>query len=755
MRAWARALVALPPLLAGCGDGGGAGGDSHEGYAREIRAARADFAGAESCQGCHAEKYEAWERSTHGRAGGEPNPETVIAPFDGVPIAFADGTVVPMVDSGGRYLFAVRQNGRPEKLLAVDGVIGGGHLLGGGTQAFVTRMADGTVRVVPFDYSRQLDAWFCNTVDRRDAGWVPITTDLALSDCGDWPPYRALGTVANFVNCQGCHGSQMTAHLEPGRGFETEWTTLRINCESCHGPARRHVELMTAVASGEAAPVADVGLASRAADGVEESLEVCFQCHSVKSVLREGHVPGARLGDYTSLTLPLFDAVTFLPDGRVALFAYQSTHLSSSCYVDGAMTCVSCHEPHGLGYWDVNRAPLDGVTDDRQCTGCHASKAVDPEAHTFHPPSSSGARCVSCHMPYMQHPGVGSEVPLARSDHTIPVPRPELDARLGVTSACRGCHADRGEMEHQAQVAAWWGELKPLGSVAEGLLSVSQATGRGLAARLLLHPDEPGTRDRAQGLVAFMKGWMRPGEALDATSAEHVARMAESPDPDLRALALAALFVANPGGDARDRALREPLATRRRFASTLGTFAMDFVARGDHADAEKLLRGAMGVLPGDAALLQALGTSLLDQGKHEAAIEAYEESLEIDPVQPAVHVSLGIARSATGDTVGALGEYERALELNPYAGVAHLNIGNIHLRANDVAGAIGAYERSIAVAPELARAHLNLAIALARSGRVDEAVVHGREAVALEPADRAMRLTVARMEAAAAMRRPR
>ncbi len=146
-----------------------------------------DFAGSDACRGCHTAQYAAWVSSTHGRAEGHPGPENVIAPFDGTPIAFSDATVTPLVDSAGRYLFLVRESGSPDRSFAVDGVIGGGHMLGGGTQGFVTRVADGTVRFLPFDYSRQLDAWFCNTATRADRGWAPVTADMSLADCGDWP----------------------------------------------------------------------------------------------------------------------------------------------------------------------------------------------------------------------------------------------------------------------------------------------------------------------------------------------------------------------------------------------------------------------------------------------------------------------------------------------------------------------------------------------------------------------------------------
>src|SRR5438093_552304 len=45
-----------------------------------------DFTGSETCAECHAEQYAGWKESTHGRAGGPPAPERVIAPFNGHPL---------------------------------------------------------------------------------------------------------------------------------------------------------------------------------------------------------------------------------------------------------------------------------------------------------------------------------------------------------------------------------------------------------------------------------------------------------------------------------------------------------------------------------------------------------------------------------------------------------------------------------------------------------------------------------------------
>ena len=90
---------------------------------------------------------------------------------------FADASVIPRIRAGG-YEFGVRQEGFEgfeEAIYTVNGAIGGGHMIGGGTQGFLGRLPDG-----------------------------------------------------------------------PERGsYRTEYSTLQVNCESCHGPVRTHVEMAT------------------------------------------------------------------------------------------------------------------------------------------------------------------------------------------------------------------------------------------------------------------------------------------------------------------------------------------------------------------------------------------------------------------------------------------------------------------------------------------------------------------------------
>lgn len=697
--------------------------------------ARADFVGADACRDCHQEQYAAWAGSTHGRAGGSAGPDVVIAAFDGRPIRFSDATVTPRIRAGS-YEFVVRQDGFEESVFTVDGVIGGAHMIGGGTQGFISRLADGTERFLPWDWSGDTNEWFCNTGSRTNRGWEPITADMRLADCGDWPPLRPIGTVDRFANCQECHGSQITTTLEPGVGFRTEYTTLQVNCESCHGPGARHVELATSDFPG-----GDAGIESLAHLDKDDALTVCFQCHALKDVLKEGYLPGESLESYYALKYPVLGDQPYFADGRVRSFAYQANHLASACYLRGPMDCASCHEPHAQGYWDVNRAPLDDPFDDRQCTSCHLSKATDVTAHTFHPSDSPGSGCVACHMPYLQHPEVGDGVPFARSDHTIAIPRPVFDADLGLETGCVQCHADRSALQLQSQVRSWWGETKPHRPAVAGINTEFRARNLEEAAALLLHPEETDPLVQFQAMSRLLTGYLQPDvDSLPAEVEDDLLAFLDSPDVDLRSLAAASLhWSAGDDADVRHRlvavldAAPSDEALRGRWLLALGFLGDRARDAGDFETSAVAYGKALELSPGDARVLHALGQMHNRAGQFDEAVTAIRASLAVDPAQPLAWVNLGVALSNSGDQSAARGAYDEALALNPHEALAHFNLGNSLQLAERFTEAAEAYRRAVEADPGLGRGHFELARTLIRLEQFDEALAHARRAVEFMP----------------------
>ena len=162
-----------------------------------------DFVGSEACIECHEEQHDLWLGSTHQRAGGVPSPEIVIAPFDGQPIRFRDAVVFPSVTEDGAYIFTVEQGRRDPVVFRVDGVIGGGHMVGGGTQGFVSMFPDRKVRFLPFDFIREEAVWFCNSAGR----FVSITEQTSvwtgrpigsLEPRDEMTPARSVTAVRSF-----------------------------------------------------------------------------------------------------------------------------------------------------------------------------------------------------------------------------------------------------------------------------------------------------------------------------------------------------------------------------------------------------------------------------------------------------------------------------------------------------------------------------------------------------------------------------
>jgi tetratricopeptide (TPR) repeat protein len=705
------------------------------------RVAAADFVGAERCASCHRQQYDAWRTSTHGRAGGPPSTANLIAPFGGTPIRFRDAVVIPQA-AGGAYRFVVRQDGLPERVFTVDAVVGGGHMQGGGTQGLVSRFPDGTYRFLPFDYSRHSRTWFCNTESRLGRGWVPITPALSLADCGDWPPARVLGDEPRFTNCQSCHGSQIDVRFDTAaRSWATTFSSLAVNCESCHGPGRRHIEL---VSSGTP-PGADIGMTALATLSKDRAIETCFQCHALKDRIEPGYTAGASLAEYYSLRTPQLGDAPHFPDGRVRTFAYQEGHLYSDCYLSGALTCTSCHDPHTQGYRDVNGAPLPGRFDDRQCTSCHVSKAENIPAHTKHSATSAGSRCVSCHMPYLQEPETGDGIRYARSDHSIPIPRPAFDSTLRITSACRQCHTDRSESALDAQVRTWYGEIKPHAPAVDRLVRSAAETDPTTVARLVLEPETSHVAALFAGLAAFIERYVTPDmPSLAGETIERLERLAGHGDPDVRAAALAALHVAR--GD--DRTVRRFLAgqlgglgaqdhlVRSRWALVIGFLGDRARTSGDARSAIALYRKVLELDPRNAHALLNLGLAYADAGDAVAAIESYRRSLDADAAQPLAFVNLGIALEQQGDLAQAADAYRRAIAINPREALAYFNLGNGYLRARDARSAIPFYEQATTYDPGLTLAHVYLARCYAATGDLAKARVAVRRALAVEPGNR-------------------
>ncbi|MFQ5630498.1 MAG: tetratricopeptide repeat protein [bacterium] len=668
-----------------------------------------DFTGSQACAECHAEQFQVWQKSTHGRAGGDPKKVAIIGRYNQETLQYKDARVFPTKNDSGEYFFKVEQENRPVLKMPVDAVVGGGHMLGGGTQSYFTKFPDGTLRFVPFDFIKQEGVWFSQRRDNRN--WDPDIGKLALNELSEWPPNRILGTNNDFSNCQNCHGSQILVDFDPQRKrYLTRYTELAINCESCHGPGKRHIDIIK-VADADSLPYPeDIGMSALETLLKDASLRVCFQCHAVKDALDESYLPGIQLEHYYALKLPILAQNPYLADGRVLAFAYQQNHLASDCYLNGSMTCVDCHDPHSQKYRDIAGNTLIGVLDDRQCTDCHPSKTEKPEKHSFHKPDSPGSQCISCHSPYLQHKMLGKKLRFARSDHTYPIPRPAFDAALGIEDACSKCHKDKSVQWLQAKTDAWYGEIKPHKAIVKQVLEAEQGKFRNRqeAAANLLAGAEFHPLAQMAALSYFIKTYLLPDmPILETKIVEQLKSLAAQPDLDLKSLALMSLHLTRGQTDEMRGYLREQLenlgesevAVRARWAIGIDFLGFLYGQKRDFANAIRAHKKALQVRPADPVGLVNLGLAYGNSGDLERAIAAFQKALEVDSTYSLASKNMGFAYLQQGDFVKAIKSYKKATEMKPFDPGAYLLLAQAHRRAGQHQDAIAVLNSACELLP--------------------------------------------------------
>ena len=663
--------------------------------------------------------------------------------------------MIPSVNTQGEYTFTVLPEAGRELVLRVDAVIGRGHMVGGGTQAFLSEYPDGTIRVLPLEFSRSEGIWFCNTNGRAERGWVPITASMRLADCQDWPPTRVLGETSRTANCQECHGSQIKLGFDAtARRYETTVTSYRINCESCHGPGANHVALARAGHLGDSV---NIGIRSFGTEEKDASLEVCFQCHAAKGIIEPGYYPGYSLSSYYSLNLHLLADQPFFEDGRIRSFAYQKNHLYSDCYLSGSMTCVDCHDPHDQSYRDIYGRRLQGRFSNGQCLDCHASKAEDIARHTHHAPDSPGSQCVACHMPYLQQPSVGTRVRYGRSDHTIPIPRPAFDEALGVENACHNCHQELSSDRLQEQTDSWYGELKPHKDIIVSLLRSDQFRDRPTAARGLLQPNVDHPPAQITAIGRFVNGYVRPDiDEPDSAIIGLLKALSAHNDLDVRAISLATLHLGYGERSIVRDFLDEQVAqlgareaeVRARWVGALVLFGEMYRARGDHTSAIAAHRKALTVAPNHAMALFSLATTYLHAEDYTNAVTYFQRTIEsrdaselnhwfVDPNVGLMFVNLGTALETAGRENVAAEAYWEAIESDPGEAQAYFRLGSYHLRRGEFDKAITLFRQTVTLKPDHAPAYYLLAQAYQAIGDLDRAREAVERVLLLNPNDEA------------------
>ena len=156
-------------------------------------------------------------------------------------------------------------------------------------------------------------------------------------------------------------------------------------------------------------------------------------------------------------------------------------------------------------------------------------------------------------------------------------------------------------------------------------------------------------------------------------------------------------------------------------------------AQGRAAEALAHYRQALSARPDYFAAANNLGALLLAGGDLDEAIEQFRRVLSTRPDLFQAHANLATALAARNDLRGAISHYQRALELNGELTDLRDKLAATLLAAGDQAAALAQWRLVLEARPDDAAVHYKVGSVLNRSAHVDEAMVHLRRAIQLNP----------------------
>jgi tetratricopeptide (TPR) repeat protein len=426
-----------------------------------------DYAGSNSCQGCHSSIYRQWSQTGMSRMLRPYAPQNVIGDFKNNnvfyldeeaayrtgKVTFASGQTrtvfARMVTREGRHYFDIHQSDGQMHTYAVDYTIGSKF-----QQAYATTLPNGEIHVFPIQYSALQGRWINY--------WKII--DGAGSERGDLHSWEKFSAATSYqAVCAVCHTSQL--RNAKGGGFDVNNVNFRepgIDCEMCHGPSAEHIADMTA---NQPYPKPTIEPPVNFNDlGSRDFVRICSQCH-MQSAIRasggQGELNYSRSGEFfrdnPSIPFGEFSRMGFYKDGRFRQTTFIVEALQrSQCFKKGTVSCGTCHDPHG------SDAPSNPTSlkfrdhPDRMCTNCHShfQSRASLAAHTHHGVDSEGSRCVSCHMPRI----MDAVLFRARTHQIDDIPNANMTERFGQEespNACLLCHSEKNAAWVEQELQTW------------------------------------------------------------------------------------------------------------------------------------------------------------------------------------------------------------------------------------------------------------------------------------------------------------
>ena len=648
------------------------------------------YVGDDKCKSCHEGEYALWKGSHHDLAMQVANDSTVLGDFNDV------NTTI----DGVTYFFSKKDNDFYVDIKEIDG-------------SENQYKIDYTFGVTPLqqymvDFNKGKKQVLRATWDVIDKKWYhQYPGDRIASH--DWLHWTRGAQNWNTM-CAECHSTNLKKNYVVEKdSFHTTYSSINVSCESCHGPAEKHMNW----ANNEPATGNHYMIEGKMQ---MEQLNLCAPCHARRAKLTKNLEPGMQFED--QYLLQPITSNFYHRDGQIDEEDYVfGSFVQSKMYHNG-IKCNDCHNVHSL------KLKLDVNT---LCMQCHVPKYNTAEHH-FHETGTEGASCINCHMTGKNY--MGNDF---RRDHSFRIPRPDQSVAYGTPNACNGCHDDKSEEWAANTIIEWYGP-KRLDHFSDALLKSNS--------------DDLSLNDR-KDLNDFIINLKYPAiaratviENLNFTSNEELVVLLEALKDSSALVRYNALikFRSMPIQDRMAIALKHVNDTTKlvRIGAAQLVIGMDMTTlnESDRAGVSNSMSELEAMIYSNADFSTGrmqLGDYYLQSNDIKTAIKHYEMAIKMDSLLTPVYSNLATAYSIDGQTEKALYTLNTWIQVQPEASRPYYLRALLNFELNENEKAVADLKMAIKINPNDSRSLYNLATFYYQQREFQKAMTEINKALKIEP----------------------
>ena len=374
------------------------------------------YIGDTQCVSCHKDAVDSWKGSDHDLAMQIADETTVLADFNNVSITL-DGVSYFFTRNNEDYIVQVKEIDGIEIEYKISYTFGVTPL-----QQYIADFDNGKKQVLRVTWDVINKKWYHQYPGDK---FSPH----------DWMHWTKSSQNWNTM-CAECHSTNLKKnYIVEEDAFNTTYSYINVNCESCHGPAEQHVNWANTIQD-----TLDNKKYILSGKSQFNQMNMCAPCHSRRSKLTQNMIPGKYFED--QYLLQSLSDEFYHGDGQIDQEDYVFGSFVQSKMYHNDVTCTDCHDAHTLKLKEVGN---------NLCMQCHEPK-YDTPSHHFHTQNTESSQCINCHMTGVTYMGVDY-----RRDHSFRVPRPDQSVTYGTPNACNTCHNDKSNKWAANKVVEWYG----------------------------------------------------------------------------------------------------------------------------------------------------------------------------------------------------------------------------------------------------------------------------------------------------------